>query len=158
MYRCALEGSDRVDQKDRFTPLTGRLFGALGQLPSFYNRTTQEASNLVQADGLRGWEVRYPAACGGGLVASAALLEPAALLPKERWLCERLRAELAEGRNVLIFVFHTGEVGVAGRLIRIIAEQTDERPIFLDVGKVPAQKRDGLWRVKRRPHCHVGFS
>jgi hypothetical protein len=65
-----------------------------------------------------------------------------ALLPKERWLCERLRAELAEGRNVLIFVSHTGETGVAARLTRIIAEQTGERPIFLDAGKVPAQKRE----------------
>jgi hypothetical protein len=41
-----------IDQikKDRFTPLTSKLFGALGQLPSFYDRATWDAGDLVRAD------------------------------------------------------------------------------------------------------------
>ncbi len=129
-------------KKDRYTALAGKLFGALGQLPSFYDRATLDMGNAMREDGARGWDVRYPASCGGDLVASADLLEPATLLPKERWLCERLRAELAEGRNVLVFVTHSGEIGVVERLMRRIAEQTGEYPIFLDAGRVPTQKRE----------------
>ena len=128
---------DRFDSKH-----AGRLFGAIGQLPSFLDRCTADTGNLVREDGSRAWEVRYPATLGGGLVAWAELLTADVVLPKERLLLARLMREWDEGRNVIIFLTHTGKgSGLAQRLQRLIGEYLNEDVLFLDSERVDARRR-----------------
>lgn len=135
--------SDTAHQigKDSFTPLTGKLFGALGQIPSYYDRATWDTGNGLTAQANRRWEVRYPESVGGDLVISAPLLPPATILPKERWLLRTLGDELAEGRNVLIYVTHTGS-GMSERLHRLIGERLGEYAAILLASAAPTQKRE----------------
>lgn len=120
---------DRWDEK-----LAGKLFGQLAEYPSYYDRASADTGNTPEG----AFQIRYPADVGGGVVASAAGLDAAQLLEKESWLSPTLSAELAEGRNVLIFLWHKE---LAPRLCRIVLEVTGEAPAFLDAGKVQAKKR-----------------
>jgi hypothetical protein len=120
---------DRFDEK-----LAGKLFGQLAEYPSYYDRASADTGNTPEGD----FQIRYPADVGGDLVASAAGLDSAQLLEKESWLSRVLTTELAEGRNVLIFLWHKE---LAPRLCRIVREVTGEAPAFLDAGKVQAKKR-----------------
>jgi SNF2 family DNA or RNA helicase len=81
--------------------------------------------------------IRYPEDVGGNLVSAAAGLPRANKLAKEEWLVSLLRKELAEGRNVLIFLWHKE---LADRLIGLCRE-AGEVPAFLDANKVQAKKR-----------------
>lgn len=129
--------------KDAFSELSGKLFGALGQLPYFYDRATADTGNVVEVDGGRAWEVRYPESVGGGLISRVELLDREVLLPKERWLISRLRFELSEDRNVLIFVTHTGEESnLVARLHRIISAHVGEVPLVLAANKVSTRNRE----------------
>jgi hypothetical protein len=60
------------------------------------------------------------------------------LLDKERWLVDKLRSEIAEGRRVLLFLWHKD---LATRLCRLVEDAIGEKPAFLDADKVPARKR-----------------
>ena len=112
----------------------GKLFGQLAEYPSYYDRASADTGNTPEGD----FQIRYPADVGGGVVASAAGLDAAQLLEKESWLSRTLKTELAEGRNVLIFLWHKE---LAPRLCRVVREATGEAPAFLDAGKVQAKKR-----------------
>lgn len=120
---------DRWDEK-----LAGKLFGQLAEYPSYYDRASADTGNTPEG----AFELRYPEDVGGSIVASAIGLDAAQLLAKESWLSRMLTAELAEGRNVLIFLWHKE---LAPRLCRIVRETTGEAPVFLDAGKVQAKKR-----------------
>lgn len=122
-------------RKDQFQPeFAGKLFGALAELPSYLDRATADAGN--QDDG--SYEIRYPKALGGGLVARAEPFPASMLLPKEEWMIETVRAELAEGRNVMVFGWH---VDLLPRLSRILEEALGEKAPILYADKVPTKKR-----------------
>mgnify|MGYP000039931234 FL=1 len=122
---------DRFDEK-----LAGRLFGQLAEYPSYYDRATADTGNAGPADARR-FDIAYPEAVGGAIVASAEGLPAAQWMAKEEWLRAMLRRELDEGRNVLIFLWHKE---LADRLQKL-CRSVGETPAFLDAAKVPAKKR-----------------
>ena len=121
-------------RKDRFSSdRSGRLLGALVELPSYLDRST---------DDLPPFEVRYPEALGGELVARARSFPASWKTPKERWLLAELGRQLARGQKVLVFLRHTGTAHLPERLMGLIREVTP-RVAWLDAGKVPTHKRQG---------------
>jgi hypothetical protein len=122
-------------KKDQFMPgLAGKLFGALAELPSYLDRSTLDTGN--QEDG--SYEIRYPDTVGGELVARAESFPASKLSAKERWMLDTLRAELAEGRNVMVFSWH---VSLLARLARIISQELGEEVPILYAEKVATGKR-----------------
>jgi hypothetical protein len=103
---------------------SGKLFGQLSELPSYLDRA------------FRDFEIRYPESLDSELVARAEALS--GMQAKEEWMLETLRAELAEGRNVMVFCWH---VDVLPRLQRLIFEELGEDAPILLADKVATGKR-----------------
>jgi hypothetical protein len=122
-------------KRDRFSQLAGRLFGQLAELPSYLDRATADVGNT---DG-GSYEIRYPEAVGGGTVAVQPGLPAGDPLPKEAWLVDVVRRELAEGRNVMVFVWH---LELMPRLARLLEEATGEKAPILWADKVAPKKRE----------------
>jgi hypothetical protein len=122
-------------RKDQFKAgFAGKLFGALAELPSYLDRATLDTGN--QDDG--SYEIHYPESIGGGLVARGESYPAQTLTSKEEWMLETVRAELAEGRNVMVFCWH---VRLLPRLARIIKEAIGEEVPILYADKVATGKR-----------------
>jgi 16S rRNA G966 N2-methylase RsmD len=118
----ALKAAIRADQ---FQPeRSGKLFGQLSEMPSYLDRAWRD------------FEVRYPESLGSELVARAEALP--GLQAKEEWIIDTLRAELAEGRNVMVFTWH---VDVLPRLQQLIFDRLGEDAPILLADKVPTAKR-----------------
>ena len=123
---------DRI-KADKFTKgLSGRLFGALGQLPSFLDRAT---------DDLPTFEIAYPKTVGGLVVATAEALPSTYHTPKERWLLDTLRRCREDGEKVLLFLSHTGTAELPSRIRRLV-EEVAPGAVFLSTQKVPAADRE----------------
>lgn len=122
----------RFDEK-----LAGRLFGQLNEYPSYLDRASADTGNEGPA-GSRSYTIRYPDEVGGAVVSLAPGLPSDQLLDKEVWLVNKLRAEIAEGRRVLLFLWHKD---LSTRLCRLVEDAIGEKPAFLDADKVPARKR-----------------
>lgn len=120
---------------DAFGELAGKLWGQMAELPSHLDRAPADVGN-GPADGA--YEICYPESVGGQLVARAEPLPANELLPKEQWILDRIAAEIAEGRNVLVFAWH---VGLLPRLARLISSRIGEPAPILDPSKVPTAKR-----------------
>lgn len=103
---------------------SGKLFGQLSELPSYLDRA------------FRDFEIRYPESLDSELVARAEALS--GTQEKEQWMLDTLRAELAEGRNVMVFCWH---VDVLPRLQRLIFEELGEDAPILLADKVATGKR-----------------
>ena len=131
---------DRI-KADSYGELAGKLFGALGQVPSYLDRCTEDTGN-GHGDA---WESRYPASVGGGLVGSAGLFPASWRTPKERWLLRYVGEELARGRRCLVLLTHTGmDRTLVERLLRLLRERFGQRAVaFLDTERVTARKRKG---------------
>jgi len=123
----------RQIKADMYSSCAGKLWGALSTLPSYLDRATDDLPPFL---------LKYPDEAGGGIVAEGKLFPAGVLTPKERWLMARVRGYLEEGRNVLIFLLHTGKSGLPNRYLRLFREQLGERPVFLDVKKVKAAQRE----------------
>lgn len=128
--------SKLMDQirKDQFGPLAGKLWGQMAELPSYLDRATIDTGN-GHGDH---YVVAYPESEGAGMVAMAPLLPASTLLPKEEWMLAKVKAELAEGRRVMLFTWHTA---LMPRIARLIEEHLGETCPVLDAGKVAASKR-----------------
>lgn len=116
----------------RESGLSGKLFGALGTLPSYLDRAT---------DDLPPFEIRYPESVGGQLIARAEPFPADWRTPKEVWLLERLEHYLDRDENVVVFLSNTGTEHLPYRLLRLIREVTPDAE-WLDVTQVPTQKRN----------------
>lgn len=120
--------ADRFD-KDR----AGKLFGQLAELPGALDRL---AADVIGPE----YVIAYPASAGyaaGSTVVKVASLPDDVVTPKERATLDILAAELAEGRNVVVFPWHTDLIP---RLARLPAPLG--RAAILDCGKVAPAKRD----------------
>lgn len=124
--------------QDRFDKLlAGRLLGALGQVPSYADLCTSDVGNGTGTF----WTVRYPEHIGiENPVAAVPLLPTETDLPKEQWLINKVRSELAEDRNVVVFVYHTGG-GLPQRLQRVLKNAGIDSS-YLNSHKVKA--KDGV--------------
>ena len=131
----------RKIKKDRFTPdLAGKLFGQLAELPSYLDRATKDTGNVDSGD----FEIRYPESVGGDLVAFQAGFPTSVRSNKETWLIQQVTEELAQGRNVMVFSWHTN---LLPRLSRLITEATGEAAPILWADKVATGKRQD-WITK----------
>jgi SNF2 family DNA or RNA helicase len=123
---------DRI-RGDRSDPdRAGRLLGALVELPSYLDRSTED---------LLPFEVRYPESLGGELIARARQFPASWKAPKEEWLVKRLREALGRGERVLVFLRHTGSKHLPHRIMKLVREVTP-RVAWLDSKKVAAPKRE----------------
>ncbi len=130
---------------DRFSPLQGRLLGALTELPSFLDLATTDVGNALDRTGRPVYEIRYSANCGeqsGSLVTSVPLLDPQTLLPKERWFLEQVREQIARGRHVLLYVRHTGHGRLVARYQRLLRQRLGVEAAYLDSTRVDTHGRE----------------
>jgi hypothetical protein len=128
---------DQIAQ-DRFTPLQGKLFGAMGEEWSTADRATLGIGN--SEDGI--YRACYPASVGGQEVAQLEMITPDVLLPKELALIEIVKAELAEGRRCLIAGWHA-KCGLYERLAAVLKSALGIETPILDCDRVTARKRKG---------------
>jgi hypothetical protein len=125
-YRQLLAALKRQIKADQFKEdRSGKLFGQLSELPSYLDRA------------FRDYEVRYPESVDGGAVIARADAITG-MSAKEEWLLETLRAELAEGRNCMVFCWH---IDVLPRLQRLIQSELGEEAPILLADKVATGKR-----------------
>lgn len=126
-------------KRDRFdAERAGRLFGQLAELPGALDRLTVD----VIGDE---YVIAYPPSAGtaaGKTVVAVDALPVDTITPKERAMLDTFAAELAEGRNVVAFVWH---LDLIPRLARLAG--TLGRVAVLDCAKVPPGKRDA-WVAK----------
>jgi len=66
------------------------------------------------------------------------------LYPKEQWLVELVRDELAQGRNVGVFLRQTGTRDIQPRIERIIREHIPNAKPFVLKGSVAPERRESL--------------
>ncbi len=130
--RLMAEVATRI-RKDLYTKLAGKLWGAMAEAPSYLDRA---------ADDLTPFLARYPADAGGALVFRPRMFPAAWLTPKERWLLGRLSVLLGEGRNVLLFLRHTGPSGLPRRIQRLVRAHLGQEAVVLDPRKVRAADRE----------------
>jgi hypothetical protein len=147
-------------KKDRFKPgLSGKLFGAMGQVPTILDRGTVDCGNTP--DGA--FVAAYPnnpqlGPDAGRVIVRCEGLPASTILPKERRMLDIVKAELAEGRNVMVFGWHAGENdvpkgrgrgkekppppcgSVLARLRRLLEAELGE-PVALLLSKVKADTR-----------------
>jgi hypothetical protein len=121
--------ADREDKERK-----GKLFGALADFPGQLDLASEDTGN--QDDNT--YEIRYPESLNRELVLRLESLPRDELLPKEAWLIDTVKKEVALGRRLLVYVWHT----VLGpRLVRLLREHAGVRVEILDAGKVPPKKR-----------------
>jgi hypothetical protein len=126
--------------RDRFQAgRAGKLLGALVDFTSYPDRATADVGNATGG----GYEIRYPEALDRELVAAAAPRPADDVLPKEAWMLDTVRAELAEGRRVMVLAWHTE---LAPRLARLIEAHVGEPVALLDARKVDAAERESWIR------------
>ena len=124
--------------KDRFKAgRAGKLFGALGHLPRYYDHATSDLGN-----GGGDWTIAYPPdtdmAGDPRVLHVEPGMDPSTRLPKEEALVREVRAALDRGRNVVVATVRTA---LAQRLARILREDTGISPALLDAKKVSAKNR-----------------
>jgi hypothetical protein len=118
--------------KDRFTPdRSGRLLGALVELPSYLDRATDDLEPFVLC---------YPDHLGGEIIATGQQFPSDWRTPKEAALLTEVRAFLERGQRVIIFLRHTG-TKLPLRLLRLLRTVTD-KVAWLDAKKVPTDRRE----------------
>jgi hypothetical protein len=113
---------------------SGKLFGALAELPSYLDRATDDVGN--QNDG--SYVIRYPDSVGGEEVARGKSLPASEILAKEAWMLDTIEKELAEGRNAMVYCWH---VSLLPRLARIIERRIGGKVPILYANKVSTGKR-----------------
>lgn len=124
---------DRV-KADAFTPMMGKLWGQVAESPSQLDRATQDVGN--NPDGT--YVVKYPDSVGGEIVHTVSPFDPDFILPKEQWILDTMAREFSEGRNVLLFTWHTE---LLPRMQKLIQARFGFKTPILDPAKVPTGKR-----------------
>jgi len=148
-YRTLRDALVTQIKKDQFTERAGCLMGALTELPSYLDRATADVGNVD--DGR--YVVRYPDSVGGEVVAAMEPLDPSVILPKEAFMLDQIEAEIAAGRNVLVFAWH---VNLLPRLARIISARIGETVPILHADKVsPAKRQEWINKEVVRKKRHV---
>ena len=118
------------------TDMAGRLLGALAELPSFLDRAASGEFVVKYPDEMRDSHGQIMDRAGQ-IVATAPGVDPSVILPKEARMIEILEKEMAEGRNVIVFAWHTVLVERYARLCQDVG-----RTVTLHADKVPTHKRE----------------
>jgi hypothetical protein len=77
------------------------------------------------------------------------------LYPKEQWLVELIRDELAQGRNVGVFLRQTGTRNIQPRIEHIIREQVPGAKPFVLKDSVAPERRESLVQQQLEAGCNV---
>jgi hypothetical protein len=140
-YVRLLEALKAEIKRSRFVPdQAGKLWGQMARLPSYLDL----AAIGNTEDGT--FELRWPEnvpQVGGALIASVPPLDADVVLPKEKWVLDRIAAEVAQKRNVLLMGWHTRMIE---RLVRLCSE-AGLRTVYLDPNKVGTAVRQD-WITK----------
>lgn len=122
-------------RKDQFDEdLSGKLFGAMAQLPSYLDLCTKDTGNV----GNGRYEIRYPESVGGGTVTEGISYPASTILPKEEWMIRTVKEHLANDNHVMVFAWHRD---LLPRLKRILEAALFEEVALLDPVKVSTAKR-----------------
>lgn len=125
-------------RRTAFTEDSGKLWGALASLPSHLDRAAVDTGNVPGGS----YEITYP---DGRPVASALPVYGLTdIAPKEAWMLAKVKAELEEGRRVMVLTYH---LNVMPRLARLLTEHLGEKVAVLYADKVPTAKREA-WITK----------
>lgn len=146
-FNYLLSELTRRIQADRFSSLAGKLWGAMGKLPSYLDCCTADLQPFV---------LSYPKEVGGEIVAEGKMFPATWVTPKEQYVLDRVWSALRDGRNVLVFLRHTGSTGLPARYLRLFKEHLGQRAVFLDVRKVKAAQREH-WLNEQviQPGCRI---
>ena len=128
---------DLLDQvkADAFTDLMGKLWGQVAESPSQLDRATADVGGGEGGS----YEVRYPESVGAGLVHRVEPFSADNVMPKEQWVMDLLAStEFPEGRNVIVFTWHTE---LLPRMQRLLQARFGFKAPILDPAKVPTGKR-----------------
>lgn len=128
---------DLLDQvkADVFTDLMGKLWGQVAESPSQLDRATADVGGGEGGS----YEVRYPESVGAGLVHRVEPFSADNVMPKEQWVMDLLaNTEFPEGRNVIVFTWHTE---LLPRMQRLLQARFGFKAPILDPAKVPTGKR-----------------
>lgn len=77
------------------------------------------------------------------------------LYPKEQWLVDLIRDELAQGRNVGVFLRQTGTRDIQPRIERLIREHVPNAKPFILKGSVAPERRESLVRQQLEAGVNV---
>jgi hypothetical protein len=77
------------------------------------------------------------------------------LYPKEQWLLDLVRDELAQGRNVGVFLRQTGVKDIQPRLERLIREHIPDAKPFVLRSSVAPERRESLVQQQLEAGCNV---
>ena len=116
--------------------MAGRLLGALAELPSFLDRAASGEFTIKYPDEMRDGQGQIMDRAGQ-VVATAPGVDPSVILPKEARMITILEKEMEEGRNVIVFAWHTALVERYARLCQDVG-----RTVTLHADKVPTHKRE----------------
>lgn len=135
-YKALEESLTTQIKRDMYSERSGKLFGQLSEMPSFLDRAV--VGNTPSGDV---FDVCYPEADGGDLVARQFTFTEDTILPKERWMLDTIEQELSEGRNCMVFAWHTNLIP---RLEALIEDRIKEPVAVLHASKVSTQRRQ-VW-------------
>jgi len=146
MLRAAKALQEKVVARiagDRFrSGLAGKLLYALPMVATYPDRCIVGMGRGVDDKGQAAFAIRYPADCGAKLVAAAPLFPAHVLTPKEQTLVRTVKAERAEGRRLLVYVWNSGEEsGLVERLTAVLKLRAGVKVAVLDARKVAARER-----------------
>lgn len=125
-------------RRTAFTEDSGKLWGALASLPSHLDRASVDTGNVPGG----AYEITYPD--GRPVVAESPVYGLNDISPKEAWMLAKVKAELDEGRRVMVLTYH---LNVMPRLARLLTEHLGEKVAVLYADKVPTAKREA-WITK----------
>lgn len=130
---------------DRHDPVrAGKLWGAAAHLPDYPDLATRDTGNVATGVWRGCYEIRYPnnpdlGAAAGEVIHRADPFDPSEVLPKEQWMIDTVKAELAEGRRCLVL---GTSVELLPRLRRLLMKALGETVVHLEAKKVPTEQRE----------------
>lgn len=87
---------------------------------------------------------------------SASTAPPGWRTPKERWILGRIGQHLADGRNVILFLRHTGKGGLPKRYQQLLRLHLGAAAVILDAARIrPAEREAWLNEHVIRPGCRI---
>lgn len=151
-YRRMLESVKQAIKRDRFVPeRAGKLFGALVELPAYLDLAFRDyevryPDGVNRIRGIQGEDGLLVEGAGGKRLRTGELVTSApslgdGLLPKEQWVCDTVRAELAAGFRCMVLVWHKDGVDLIERLSTVLEAELGEKVATLYADKVPTRKR-----------------
>ncbi len=132
-YRGLLDDLLTQIKRDRFRKgRAGKLLGALLELPSYLDRSTEDCGPFTLA---------YPEALGGEIIATGRQFPTGTRTIKEQYLLDSLSGALDRGDRAVVFLRHTGG-NLPKRLLRLITDNLTSSSFFLDAKRVSAKRRE----------------